>query len=90
MKPASFSIRFAVSAKKDLRRLPESQQLKVVKRILELASEPRPNGISKLQGADSVCRIRCGDYRIVYRIDAAEVIIVIIKIGHRSDVYKNL
>ncbi len=66
-------------AKKDLRR--------IVERISSLGDEPRPHGCEKLS-AQERCRIRKGDYRIVYSIDDTAQTVEIFKIGHRSEIYK--
>ncbi|WP_306296985.1 type II toxin-antitoxin system RelE/ParE family toxin [Nostoc sp. C052] len=54
-----------------------------------MAIEPRPNGVKKLQADDNSYRIRVGDYRVVYEIGDDVLIVTVIKIGHRSDIYKD-
>ena len=88
MKKASFLIRFTIPARKELKRLTEPQQTLIAKKIRNLASEPLPDSVVKLKGVASLYRIRSGDYRIVYQIHNEELIVLIIKIGHRRDVYK--
>jgi mRNA interferase RelE/StbE len=55
--------------------------------IAKLAENPRPNGYKKLKGEDAY-RIRVGDYRIIYEIDNDEIIITVVSVGHRKEVYK--
>jgi len=55
--------------------------------IAELASNPRPFGFKKLKGEDAY-RIRVGDYRIIYEIDDLVVLVTVVSVGHRKDVYK--
>jgi mRNA interferase RelE/StbE len=68
----------AVSRKKDRQR--------IVERIRRLADDPRPPGSQKLSGRDRY-RIRQGVYRIVYAIEDDRLIVVVVRIGHRKDVY---
>jgi mRNA interferase RelE/StbE len=60
----------------------------IAKRIVTLADDPRPHGVTKLAGTDVTYRLRQGDYRIIYNIYDELVVVEIIKIGHRSDVYR--
>jgi len=53
-----------------------------------LAINPRPKGVKKLTGLDSLYRIRTGDYRIVYQVRDDRLIVLVVRIGHRKDVYR--
>jgi mRNA interferase RelE/StbE len=64
-------------------------QERIVGRIEELAAEPRPRGAVKLQGEDDLYRIRVGDYRVVYTIRDEELIVLVLRVGHRRDVYRD-
>ncbi len=75
-------------AEKELKKLPLHEFLKVDAKIQNLSENARPNGYKKLRGLDNTFRIRSGDYRIVYTIEDNRLIIEIIKIGHRKDIYK--
>ncbi len=55
--------------------------------VEKLAENPYPPGVRKLSGAQHTHRIRVGDYRIIFSIFAAELVIEIVKVGHRKDVY---
>ena len=87
---AEFSISFARSARKDLEHLPDSVVDRILDKIETLSVEPRPSGCTKLQGSNSLWRIRVGDYRVVYRIDESNQTIDISLIRHRRDVYRDL
>jgi mRNA interferase RelE/StbE len=63
-----------------LRRLTQS--------IRSLGENPRPPGCVKLAGGDSLYRIRSGDYRIIYQIRDAELLIVVVALGHRREIYR--
>ena len=85
---ASYEIEVSRSAEKQLRKLPREEQERIVQAILPLAQNPRPRGARKLSGYDEVFRIRVGRYRILYSVSSGTVVIIILKIGHRRDVYR--
>ncbi|MFZ1805420.1 MAG: type II toxin-antitoxin system RelE/ParE family toxin [Nitrospira sp.] len=76
------------SAEKELKTVPLSDLKRIVDRIRSLAQQPRPSGSEKLSGESERYRIRQGDYRIVYGIDDAALLIEVVKIGHRREVYR--
>ncbi len=75
------------SAQKALARIPDTMKQKVIQVIRGLASTPRPHGVKKLTGRDA-WRIRVADYRIIYEIQDDRLIIEVIAIGHRGEVYR--
>ncbi len=83
-----YDIYFKLSAERELRRLPEDQQRRLVAQIELLAFDPRPEGVVKMAGAENLWRIRVGRYRVVYEIHDREVEILVLRIGHRKDVYR--
>ena len=83
----SFEIIFKRSVAKDLRQIPKKDVAKILKRMEALRVEPRPVGVEKLSGQEKY-RIRQGVYRILYEIRNTELIVVVVKIGHRRDVYR--
>ena len=83
----SFKIIFKQSVAKDLRQIPKKDVARILKRIEALRAEPQPPGVEKLSGQDKY-RIRQGVYRILYEILNNELIVVVVKIGHRRDVYR--
>lgn len=86
---ASYRIEFKASAFKELESLPDkSTRSRVVGRIEALAENPRPPGCEKLADRGNHYRIRQGDYRIVYTIEDDRLAILVIKVGHRRDVYR--
>ncbi len=84
----SFKIFFKRSAEKELRRISQPHLSQILKRIQSLAAEPRPEGIHRLKGEGRHFRLRQGDYRIIYEVDDARGEVMIIKIGHRREVYE--
>ena len=85
---ASYKLSFKRSAEKELRKISLPELRRVVKAIQALAHDPRPPDVRMLKGPDRYWRIRQGNYRIVYEIDDATKQVVIIKVGHRRDVYE--
>lgn len=83
-----YRIEFTRSAEKDLRRIERSSVSAIYDAIEHLADDPRPHGVKKLAGADRTYRIRIGDYRVVYEIEDNFLLILLIRIGHRKDVYR--
>ena len=84
---ASYNLRIKRSAAKELEALPLTDRRRVVRRIHDLASDPRPAGCEKLSGLEKY-RLRQGDYRVLYSVDDPARAVSIVKIGHRRDVYR--
>jgi len=53
-----------------------------------LETQPRPSGCRKLSGSDDIFRLRLGDYRIIYRVEDEKLVVLVIEIGHRRDIYR--
>ncbi len=87
---ASFRIEVSATAEKQIRKLPREDQLRVLRAIRPLANEPTPPGSRKVRGYDDVFRIRVGTYRILYRVEGRCLLIIILKIGHRREIYRSL
>lgn len=86
---AQFELRFKASVAKDLREVPRQDVLRILERIETLKTNPRPNGSEKLSG-HSLYRLRQGSGRIVYSIDDVEIVIEVIRIAHRRQIYRKL
>lgn len=84
---ASYRLLIKPSAVKELEALPAKDRRRIVPRIEGLASEPRPHGCEKLSGLEQY-RVRQGDYRVVYGVDDEARVVIVVKIGHRRDVYR--
>jgi len=83
----SYAVYLKRSAEKELDRLPIEVHDRVIKQLISLRDNPRPHGMKKLHGREG-CRIRVGDYRILYVIDDKENKLEIISIAHRKEVYR--
>jgi len=76
------------AALRELRKLPEDIRRRVAARIDALAGDPRPAGIERLQGEADFYRVRVGDYRIVYQVESKALVVLVVRVGHRRDVYR--
>ena len=85
---ASYRVAFTSSAAKELKKLSSELVARIAPRLENLATNPRPPGCKKLQGGDREWRIRIGDYRVVYIIDDAKLLVEVTRIRHRSEVYE--
>ena len=84
---ARYSLRIKPSAVREIEAIPQkSHRQRVISRIRQLAEDPRPPGSDKLSGADKY-RVRQGIYRIVYAIVDADLVVYVVKVGHRSSVH---
>jgi mRNA interferase RelE/StbE len=84
---ASYKVLVRKSAADELSRVPKKDLRRIVDRIRALGEEPRPHGCEKLSALERY-RVRQGDYRVVYSIKDGEQTVEIVKIGHRSEVYR--
>ncbi len=84
----AYEILFTPAAEKQLYKLPLNVRVILRRSIDGLANNPRPHGVEKLSGGGREYRIREGDYRIIYEIRDDVLVVVIVKAGHRRDVYR--
>jgi mRNA interferase RelE/StbE len=85
---ASYELSFKKSVAKDLRSIPKKDVGRILKRIEALREDPRAEGCVKLSALERY-RVRQGMYRIIYEIHENELVIMIVKVAHRSVVYKS-
>ena len=84
----SYKVELTRSAEKDLRRIDKRYISRIFAAVESLEEEPRPVGCTKLSGSDHTYRIRVGSYRVIYEIEDDRLVVLVIKIGHRKDVYQ--
>lgn len=84
----SCRIAWADAASRSFRKLPKPQQQRLAKAVDGLQAEPRPSGVEKLKAEENLYRIRVGDYRIVYQIQDQELLVLILRVGDRKDIYR--
>jgi len=70
--------------------LPKAVLRRVDSAILALATNPHPPGSRKLQGEEDLYRVRVGDYRVIYRIEEDRLVVVVVNVGNRRDIYRSL
>jgi mRNA interferase RelE/StbE len=83
-----YVVRVLRSAEEALTGVPRPDQQRIARAIDGLASDPRPRGAVKLAGEDGLWRVRAGDYRIIYSVEDGALLVLIIRIGHRREVYR--
>jgi mRNA interferase RelE/StbE len=84
---ASYSVAIKRSAAKELEDVPRKDRPKLIAKIQALAMNPRPEGPEKLAGQDR-CRIRQGDYRVLYEVKDAVVVVTVVRVAHRREAYR--
>ncbi|WFE57780.1 type II toxin-antitoxin system RelE/ParE family toxin [Micromonospora sp. WMMD712] len=88
--PQVYTVQVDRAAAKRLRKLDRPVQARLLAAIAGLATQPRPTGVRALTGHPGLLRIRSGSYRIVYTVRDEELIVLVVHLGHRSDVYDAL
>lgn len=84
-----YTIEYSKDIEKDLSKLPKADVKKIVAKIDRLSKNPRPSGVEPLQGRlKGLCRIRSGNYRIVYQIIDDRIMVLVVRISHRREVYR--
>ena len=83
-----YTVTIKSSARRALSKLPNDAAERIARAIDELESNPRPHGVKKLAGHENLWRVRVGDYRIVYTIEDNRLLVLVVKIGNRGDVYR--
>jgi mRNA interferase RelE/StbE len=84
---ALYKIRWKNSAIKELKKLSKDAISRIIKAVEKLSETPYPDGVRKLVGSEHTYRIRVGDYRIIYTLLGSDLVIEIIRVGHRKDIY---
>jgi len=84
----AYRVEIKASAVKEIASLSRRDQRRVVRAIESLADDPRPPGARKLVGSEDAYRIRVGDYRITYQVLDDVLIVYVVRVGHRRDVYR--
>ena len=83
-----YMVELSNRAKRDLAALSADLQTRIVTALRKLEENPRPSGVEKLKGEENAYRLRVGDYRILYEVHDKRLLVLIVKIGHRRDVYR--
>jgi mRNA interferase RelE/StbE len=86
--PRTYSIVVLRPAARAIARLSPDVRTRVRQAIRTLATEPRPVGCKRLIATDGLYRIRVGDYRIIYDVQDGKLVVTVVRVGHRRDVYR--
>ncbi|PSR17911.1 type II toxin-antitoxin system mRNA interferase toxin, RelE/StbE family [filamentous cyanobacterium CCP3] len=84
----SYEVLIKPAAQRQIKKLPRAMQADLIVLIEHLAQDPRPSGCKKLKGRQSQYRVRLGDYRVIYSIEEEALVVRVIKVGHRRDIYE--
>lgn len=85
-----YKVEFRPSVLKNVKKFPKKDLVKIKSKIDEISSNLPDPSITKMSGNNEFHKIRCGNYRIIYEIHDNRLVILIVKIGHRKEVYRNL
>lgn len=86
---SEYQVELSKAASKQLKKLPVQAQARIRAKIDELAYNPRPNGVVKLEDSDNGYRIRVGIYRVLYDIFDHVLLVNVVRLGHRKEVYRD-
>ena len=86
----NYSVRLNRAARRELNRLDSRIHRQVLEKILALGDNPRPRDVKLLRGRDRSYRVHSGEYRILYEINEATKVVLVVRVGHRREVYRNL
>jgi len=87
----AYRVEFSPASRRQFKKLPHTVQTALAARIDALAQDPRPGGAKKLAGGThELWRIREGDYRVVYEIRGEILVVLVVKVGHRKEIYRRL
>ena len=86
----TYRVLVAPAARREIKKLPRTVQAIIIEVLRDLASDPRPSGCKQLHGTEGFSRVRSGDYRAVYTVEDLVLLVTVVKVAHRRDVYRDL
>jgi mRNA interferase RelE/StbE len=84
----AYRVLFVSRAERGFKRLSADVQDRIISEINSLAEEPRPAGAVKLTGSENLYRVRVGDYRVIYAVEDDFLLVLVVEIGHRREIYR--
>ena len=84
----AYAVSFSPKVDRQFDKLPLDAQKRIYARAMRLAADPRPSGCAKMEGEQNVYRVRVGDYRIIYEVRDAELLVLVVTVGPREHVYQ--
>lgn len=85
---SSYRVEFTTAAAKELRKLDPGIRRRVLSGIADLERDPRPSGCKKLVGETNAWRVRIGDYRVLYEVMDDVLVVTVLRVAHRREVYR--
>ncbi|WP_327404801.1 type II toxin-antitoxin system RelE/ParE family toxin [Streptomyces sp. NBC_01288] len=87
-----YAFRFTATAQRQLRTVDRTSAMRILTALTQLGDDPYRDDadVKKLSGHDGLYRLQVGDFRVAYRIDDGQLIILVVKVGNRRDVYRSL
>ena len=86
----AYQVSILPAALRQLAKLPKAVQKRIQEQIDTLADNPRPHGVKVLEGQQGLYRLRVGDYRVIYQIAAEQLTVLVVRVGHRREIYRKL
>lgn len=86
----AYTVEFLETALEELGDLPKETQRQILKRIEGLKNDPRPAGVEQLKGPEKLFRLRVGDFRVIFLVEGKHLVVLVVRIGDRKDVYKRV
>lgn len=86
----SYSVEVAPKAEAQIKALPKAEAKRIVAKLANLAADPRPPKSEQLSGSPPFRRVRVGDYRVIYAVDDTARTVIVARVRHRKDVYRDL
>jgi mRNA interferase RelE/StbE len=87
--PAPYVVELTPAAERTLRKLDKPIARALAAEMAQLAYEPRPAGVKALKGHRGALRLRVGDYRVVYRVEDKRLVVLVLDLGHRREIYRD-
>lgn len=85
-----YSLELTPAALRALESLPRDVQKRIAKKIDSLSENPRPAGVVAIKGGKGLLRMRIGVYRVIYRIEDERLVVLLVRIGHRKEIYRQM
>lgn len=85
-----YQVDFTRQSRKQLDQLPIPVKKRILKRLLALEDHPQSSSAKKLSGQEEIWRLRVGDYRVIYEIQGERLVVLVLRVGHRREVYRGL
>ncbi|GIG26951.1 type II toxin-antitoxin system RelE family toxin [Cellulomonas denverensis] len=87
-RPTRYQVTFTARARKQLAKSDPMVRARILRTVVVLADDPRPPGAKQLVGGEGELRVRAGDYRIVYEVHDGELVVLVLRVAHRREVYR--